>query len=148
VYNVVVIHHGRLGNSAGAVYEKIRNLVNQPNARYRFGPKPFALVDAGDKERSHWGAVEKYFSGKVKENIFVLDFCNPNGQLDPAYPVVKRLLSKSGFLSQFVNFKTYAHDNPRDERRSSIILQGIARQILQKSGVQLWLVFLLLLVFV
>jgi hypothetical protein len=39
---------------------------------------------------------------------------------------------------QFVNFKTYRHDEPRDERRSDIILQGVSRQILQKVGVQLW----------
>jgi hypothetical protein len=142
VYNVVVVHHGRLSSAAETVYQKIRDLVNRSNARYRFGLQPLALVNAGDKDRSHWGAVEKYFSGRVKENIFVLDFVKPSqGQLDPAYPVVKRLLASNGYLSQFVNFVTFSHDNPRaDERRSSMILQGVARQILQKSGVQLWLV--------
>jgi hypothetical protein len=38
--------------------------------------------------------------------------------------------------------KTYSHDQPRDEKRSSIILQGVARQILQKAGVRLWWVSL------
>jgi hypothetical protein len=143
-YNVVVVHHERLAASALSIYQKIRTLVNQPKTRYRFAAQPLALVNAGDKERSHWGVVEKYFSGKVKENIFVLDLVKPSqGQLDGAYPVVKQLLSKSGYLSQFVNFAKFSHDNPRaDERKSTMILQGIARQILQKSGVQLWLVFL------
>ncbi len=48
------------------------------------------------------------------------------------------MLTKSGFLSQFVNFNTYSHESPRDPRRSEIILQSVARQILQKSGVRLW----------
>jgi aubergine-like protein len=47
-------------------------------------------------------------------------------------------LTKNGFISQFVNFNTYAHDNPRDQKRSDIILQGVARQILQKMGIRLW----------
>ena len=37
-----------------------------------------------------------------------------------------------------MNFKTYNHNNPKDERKSSMILGGVARQILQKSGVRLW----------
>lgn len=72
------------------------------------------------------------------ENIFVLDFTKPRGSSDPAYPVIKQMLTKNGYLSQFVNFNTYSHDNPRDQKRSSIILQGVARQILHKSGVRLW----------
>ena len=48
------------------------------------------------------------------------------------------MLTQNGYLSQFVNFITYAHDNPRDEKRSNIILQGVARQIIQKTGVRLW----------
>jgi hypothetical protein len=96
-------------------------------------------VIPGDKER-HWGAVEKVFSNPSNkfENIFVLDFVKPRGAMDPAYPVVKQMLTSNGYVSQFVNFNTYAHDNPRDERRSKIILQGCARQILQKVGVRLW----------
>lgn len=41
-------------------------------------------------------------------------------------------------MSQFVNFNTYAHDQPRDQRKSTTILQGVARQILQKCSVRLW----------
>jgi aubergine len=67
-----------------------------------------------------------------------MDFHKPKGGPDTAYPVVKQLLAKGGFLSQFVNFNTYSHDNPRDMHRSEIILQGVARQILQKTGVRLW----------
>jgi hypothetical protein len=78
------------------------------------------------------GASENY------ENVFVLDFNKPRGSSDPAYPVVKQMLTKHGFLSQFVNFNTYQHDQPRDQKRSNIILQGVARQILQKTGTRLW----------
>ena len=46
--------------------------------------------------------------------------------------------TQAGHLSQFVNFNTYAHDQPRDQRKSTTILQGVARQILQKCGVRLW----------
>ena len=74
----------------------------------------------------------------LPENVFVLDFTKPRGGSDPAYPVVKQMLTANGYLSQFVNFMTYAHDNPRDQKRSSIILQGVARQILQKTGIRLW----------
>lgn len=96
-------------------------------------------MQTGDRER-HWGAVEKCFSDTSldPENVFVLDFNKPKGSTDSAYPVIKQLLTKGGFLSQFINFNTYAHDNPRDQRRSDIILQGVARQILQKTGVRLW----------
>jgi Piwi domain len=41
-------------------------------------------------------------------------------------------------LEKFVNFKTYSHIQPRDERKSQMILQGVARQILQKAGARLW----------
>jgi hypothetical protein len=51
---------------------------------------------------------------------------------------VLSVLTANGYLSQFVNFVTYDHENPRDEKRSSIILQGVARQVLQKSGIRLW----------
>ena len=96
-------------------------------------------IFVGDNER-HWGAVERSLSdkGRLPDNIFVLDFTKPRGGTDPAYPVVKQMLTANGFLSQFVNFMTYSHDNPRDAKRSSIILQGVARQILQKTGIRLW----------
>jgi len=122
------------------VYNKIRDAVNRFKSNYVFADQPLALVETGENEQ-HWGRVEKYFSGSIPNNVFVLDFAKPKGALDPAYPVVKQLLTKSGFLSQFVNFKTFAHDQTRDEkgeRRSNIILEGVARQILQKSGVRLW----------
>ena len=84
--------------------------------------------------------VERCFSGSQEnhENVFVLDFNKPRGTSDPAYPVVKQMLTKNGYISQFVNFNTYPHDNARDEKRSLIILQGVARQIIQKMGTRLW----------
>ena len=99
----------------------------------------FAVFKLGDKER-HWGIVESTFSDPslTCDNIFVLDFTKPRGATDPAYPVVKQMLTSNGYISQFVNFNTYSHDNPRDQKRSNIILQGVARQILQKAGVRLW----------
>lgn len=50
------------------------------------------------------------------------------------------MLTRNGYLSQFVNFKTCAHDSQRDndKKRSPMILQAVARQILQKAGVRLW----------
>jgi hypothetical protein len=133
--NVVVFYHSKLRSAAIRVYDLIRDRVNSFKSFYRFGEHPFALQEVGDNGR-HWGEVEKYFSQKMPSNIFVLDFVKPlHGSLDPAYPVIKQMLTAKGYLSQFVNFKTYAHDNPRDERRSQIILQGVARQCLQKAGV-------------
>ena len=52
--------------------------------------------------------------------------------------IVKHILTQHGYLSQFVNFNTYDHGNPRDQRKSSTILQGVARQILSKCGVRVW----------
>ena len=49
------------------------------------------LTDADERER-HWGAVERYFSGGKKDNIFVLDFTKPRSALDDAYPVVKHMV--------------------------------------------------------
>jgi aubergine-like protein len=72
----------------------------------------------------------------------VLDFVQPSrGALDAAYPVVKFTLAKGGYLSQFVNFKKFNHDargQRFDAHKSGQILQGVARQILQKCGVRLW----------
>jgi hypothetical protein len=56
-------------------------------------------VVAGDYQ-NHYGAVEKYFSGKVPDNVFVLDFAKPKGALDTAYPMVKQILGKHGYVSQ------------------------------------------------
>jgi len=137
--NVVLIYNRNLSRSAQSVYGKIRDLVNKFNASYRFGEKPFASVEAGDNEK-HWGAVERYFSGSQPSNIFVVDLVKPPRRqaLDPAYSVVKHILTKAGYLSQFVNFNTYDHGEPRDQRKSSTILQGVARQVLSKCGVRVW----------
>jgi hypothetical protein len=136
--NVVVFYHRTIGqDGAMKTYDRIQHMVNSMKTFYRFGQKPLALVEAGDGD-AHWGAVTKYFSGKAPDNLFVLDFNKPRTAADPAYPVVKHLLAKSGFLSQFVSFKTCAHDKHRDDRdkkKSDMILQGVARQILQKAGV-------------
>ena len=137
--NVVVFHSGILNDrDVRSVYGRISRMVNNFNSHYRFGGEPYAVIDAGKKDDSHIGEVSKYFSSRVADNIFVLDFVKPRGATDSAYPVVKYMLAKSGHLSQFVNFKTYSHDNPRDERKSEMILQGVSRQILQKAGVALW----------
>lgn len=115
-------------------------MVNGHGAKYRMGDKPFARLEAGDRE-GHWGIIEKYFGGsKIPNNVMVLDFSRPpRGQSsDPAYSVVKNMLGKGGYVSQFVNFATYDHSNPRDEKRSKIILSGVSRQILSKCGVRVW----------
>jgi len=135
---VIVVCNERIRDAMN-VYSKIRDIVNGYNASYRFSQQPVQFVKAGDREK-HWGAVEKCFADKslVPENLFVLDFNKPKGSTDPAYPVIKQLLTKNGFLSQFVNFNTCDHDNPRDQRRSNLVLQGVARQILHKTGIRLW----------
>ena len=130
---VILFFHKQL--KPEKVYDRIRDMVNGFKTFYRFGAKPFAMVKVGDNDQ-HYGEIEKFFSSKVASNVFVLDFAKPRGSLDPAYPVVKYILTKSGYLSQFVNFKTFAHDAPgRDAKRSDIILNGVSRQILQKAGV-------------
>mmetsp|Transcript_21287 Transcript_21287/g.46192 ORF Transcript_21287/g.46192 Transcript_21287/m.46192 type:complete len:966 (-) Transcript_21287:493-3390(-) len=137
--NVVLVCHRSIRNH-GAIYDSIRDMVNTHSAKYRLGDKPFQRVEAGDRQ-DHWGMVEKYFGGtKLPNNIMVLDFSRPpRGQAtDPAYSVVKSMLGKGGYLSQFVNFATYDHSNPRDVKRSNIILSGVARQILSKCGVRIW----------
>jgi len=136
---VVLVYHKDLRDTAQKVYGNVRNLVNKFNSSYRFGDKPFASVEAGDVEK-HWGAVERHFSQKQPANIFVLDLAKPprRAALDPAYSVVKHILTKNGYLSQFINFNTYDHGSPRDERKSSTILQGVARQVLSKCGVRVW----------
>ena len=141
VLNVVVVYHRSLTNCYMRVYDRLRDIVNRLNARYRFGIRPYDVVEAGDMER-HWGSVENYFRSNTNlpENIFVLDFSKPANRSmnDPAYSVVKEMLGKSGHLSQFINFNTHDHSNPRDMKKSSIILQGVARQVLSKCGVRIW----------
>lgn len=65
----------------------------------------------------------------------------PRTAVDKAYPVVKKLFASGGIMSQFVNFKNCNHDSlrdERDERKSTMILEGVSRQILSKSGVVMW----------
>jgi hypothetical protein len=99
---VVVFHHRDLQQGAKSVYEKIRDLVNGFKTHFRFGQNPHELISTGDNEQ-HWGAVERHFSSKTPANCFVLDFAKPRSSLDPAYPVVKHMLSKGGHLSQVCN---------------------------------------------
>ena len=144
--NVVVVHHDSLRTDAGKVYNNIRDLVNKHNCHYRFADRPFALVEAGNEE-AHWRVVQDYFRGRLPDNIFVLDLVKPPRRqaLDTAYSVVKYLLTKNGYLSQFLNFNTHDHAKPRDEkslRKSATILQGVARQILSKCGARVWWVSL------
>lgn len=138
-FNVVIFHNGLLqAKDVHYVYGRICNMVNSFNSKYRLGDNPVALVDTGKDDKRHIAEVQKYFSGSTPDNIFVLDFVKPRSAADTAYPVVKHMLCKAGHLSQFINFKTYAHDNPRDERKSDLILHGVSRQMLQKAGVALW----------
>jgi hypothetical protein len=67
-------------------------------------------------------------------DLFIIDLSRPpRGQSsDPAYSVVKSYLGKGGYISQFINFATYNHDQPRDMKKSITILQGVSRQILAK----------------
>ena len=137
---VVLVGHKPIKNF-NAVYDRIRDLVNGHQAKFCFGAKPFSYIQAGDK-KDHWGAVEKYFGGnqKLPNNIFILDLSRPpyRQSTDPAYHVVKSYLGSGGYVSQIVNFATYDHSNPRDFKRSNIILQGVARQNLSKCGVRIW----------
>ena len=160
---VTLVYNERLERGAKKIYKKLKDLVNGYNATYRFSEEPdqmikagtsilrrigyfrrqlcsnFSLDTTGDREK-HWGAVERCFAGskELPENVFVLDFTKPKGSADPAYPVVKQMLTKSGYLSQFLNFNTCTHDHPSNERRSTLILQAVARQIIQKTGTRLW----------
>jgi len=135
----ILFYNGMISkNSAIEVYSLISKYVNSYQSSYRLSEKPFALLDAGKTDREHIAQVQRYFATSQDANVFVLDFVKPKNAADGAYPVVKQMLGKGGYVSQFVSFKTYPHDKPRDERKSDMILRGVARQILQKSGVMLW----------
>jgi aubergine-like protein len=98
------------------------------------------VLNAGHNDASHVEEIERYFSNRdnVAENVFVLDFVKPRGAaLDTAYPFIKCSLGKGGFLSQFVNFGKCDHGSNND-KKSSGILQGVSRQMLQKCGARLW----------
>ena len=136
--NVVLVYHKTIRNHR-VVYDRIRDYINKLNASYRFTEAPHSLIEVGDNQ-AHWGAVERHFSSKVPQNVFVVDLCKPlrGQQYDQAYSVVKHILAKSGYLSQFVNFQTYNHDQPQDPHKSNTILQNVARQILSKCGYRVW----------
>jgi hypothetical protein len=98
--NVVVFHHRNLAQGAMSVYVRIRDFVNRFCTSYRFGDRPVELIAVGDNE-AHWGEYNKFFtSRKARDNMFVLDFVKPKKALDPAYPVIKQMLAKGGYLSQ------------------------------------------------
>lgn len=138
--NVVVVVHESVERQATAMYDRVCKMVNNLQASFRFPDKPYAIVPAGDLER-HWGAVERFFGGsRLPDNVFVIDFNRPprHASSDPAYSVVKQMLGKAGYLSQFINLNTYDHSAPRDMRKSEMILQGASRQILSKCGFRIW----------
>jgi hypothetical protein len=113
-------------------------MVNRYGSKFVLGREPYALIETGDNQY-HVNPIQTYFTGNVPENLFVLDFNKPREAADPAYPTIKQLLATGGFLSQFVNFKTCNHDrHDRNVKKSDMILQGVSRQILQKTGVRLW----------
>lgn len=143
---VVLIHHDSLKNDVQPIYEKIRDLVNKHNSHYRFSSRPHHSISARN-DNEHCDAVSRYFQQKLPDNVFVLDLVKPPRRqaLDTAYNVVKYLLTKNGYLSQFLNFNTHDHARARDQkavRKSTTILQGLARQILSKCGARIWWVSL------
>lgn len=133
--SVVVFHHSTIKGKG--VFDRIRDMVNSINGTYRFPNLPYSVNKTGDTQQ-HWGLVEKFFSSKQPANVFVLDFTKPRQAVDPAYSVVKHILAKGGYLSQFVNFKKHDHANTNNQRRSDTILYGVARQILCKCGMNIW----------
>ena len=66
--NVVLVCHRSIRNDS-TIYNSIRDMVNGHGAKYRMGDKPFARLEAGDRE-GHWGIIEKYFGGsKIPNNV-------------------------------------------------------------------------------
>jgi hypothetical protein len=104
----VVVFYNRTLQEQGVkeVYNKIRSLVNGFKTHFSFGQNQPSFIPTGENEH-HWGPVEKNVSSMTPPNYFVLDFCKPRSSLDPAYPVVKHVLSAGGFLSQV----WYLHDS-------------------------------------
>ena len=67
--NIILVCHRTIIQKHGGVYNSVRDMVNNHNAKYRMSDKPFALVEAGDR-KDHWGAIEKYFGGtKLPNNM-------------------------------------------------------------------------------
>ena len=130
VYNGRHFHHSR--EDCLAIYDKIRDMCNRYNARYRLPTAPFQLIEAGEKQQ-HWGPIKKLFAEKLPPNVFVLDFCKN----DIAYHVLKELFLQKGYLSQMLNFDRYDHLR-RMDRKSDTILQNLSRQMLNKCGEWFW----------
>ena len=133
------MYHQSLSQSYLKVYDRLANMVNKFQTKYRFPDQPYMAIRAGDID-GHWEAVEEYFKrDDVPDNIFVVDFTKPprRSHTDPAYFVVKQMLGRAGYLSQFINFNVVDHASGND-RRSNTILQGTSRQILSKCGVRVW----------
>lgn len=143
---VLVFYNRREINEGGAmsVFNMIRFYVKSFQAAYSFEERPLALCgfEPSDDGYDQCALMKKQLSQDVPENIFVLNFIKQKGKTDPSYPVIKHLLGVHGYLSQFVSFKTFNHAADLGHKKSEMILQGVARQILQKSGVQLWWVSL------
>jgi len=88
--NIVVFYSKKIQlRGARSVYNTIEKLVNGFQASYAFGGS-VEFIETDENER-HWGIVEKYLSGHVKENLFVIDFTKPRGTSCTAYPVVKQV---------------------------------------------------------
>lgn len=65
---VVLVGHRSI-KKYDLVYDRIRDMVNGHNAKYRFGNIPFEYVEAGDGH-DHYGKVERYFGGsKLPNNV-------------------------------------------------------------------------------
>jgi len=112
--------------------------INQQRASYRIGQKHHFVVHSG-KTDDHWRAVSNFFrNNKGIGNVVVIDMTKPFGHttLDPAYSIVKSILSEGGILSQFINFKVCDHH--RADKKSSQILYAVCRQMLAKCGVRIW----------
>jgi len=113
--------------------------VNKMNSKYKLLSTNSKYVSHSGTVNEHWKSVDTFMRNtKTANNIFVIDLTKPSdSNLDPAYPVVNSILSKSGIVSQFINFKTCDH-NGYDVKKSNQILFGVCRQILAKCGVRIW----------
>jgi hypothetical protein len=94
---VIVFHHKQVREGAKKVFYTIRDMVNQHNSHYAFDREPAKMIEF-ETDQAHWGNVERELSptSNVPNNVFVLNFIKPRGQVDPAYPVVKKILGAGG----------------------------------------------------
>jgi hypothetical protein len=99
ILNVVVFFSDRIQkNAASRVYARIRDCVNKFNTHFRFSNNPLREINTGDNEK-HWGEYEKFLPSNKRDNLFILDFTKPYKGMDPAYPVIKQMLGRGGYLS-------------------------------------------------